>query len=192
MIDRACGKLSIARQVVLLSLSRASVYRRSCGESSENLTLMRRIDEVFLEHPFFGSRQMRRFLCRDGFEINRKHVRRLMRLMGLQAIYQKPRTSDPHPGQKVYRYLPRGLEITRANQVWCADISYIPMRKGFLYLVSIMDWFSRKVLAWRLSNTMIQVFAWKPLKRRWQNTTVRRSSTPIRAGSSRRSSGSTS
>lgn len=164
MIDRACGKLSIARQVALLSVSRASVYRCRRGEPPENLALMRRIDAAILEHPFFGSRQMTRFLRREGHDINRKRVRRLMRLMGLQALYQKPRTSDPHPGHKVYPYLLRGLTVNRANHVWCADISYIPMRKGFLYLVSIMDWHSRKILAWRLSNTMDTAFCAEALE----------------------------
>ncbi len=163
MIDRECGKLSIARQVGLLSVSRASVYRHSRGESPENLALMRRIDEIFLEYPFFGSRQMTRFLRREGHEAGRHRVR-IMRLMGLKAIYQKPRTSDPHPGHRVYPYLLRGLRIARANHVWCADISYIPMRKGFLSLVTIMDWFSRKVLAWRLSNTMDTTFCTEALE----------------------------
>jgi putative transposase len=115
---------------------------------------MRRIDGHFLECPFYGSRQMTRQLQRDGYDVSRKRVRRLMRLMGLNAIYRKPRTSDPHPAHRIYPYLLRGLAITRANHVWCADITYIPMRRGFLYLVSIMDWYSRRVLSWRLSNTM--------------------------------------
>ena len=115
---------------------------------------MRLIDAQFLETPWYGSRQMARHLRRLGYTVGRKRVRRLMRLMGLQAIYQAPRTSDPHPDHRIYPYLLRGLEIERANQVWCTDITYIPMRRGFLYLVAIMDWWSRKVLAWRLSNTM--------------------------------------
>jgi putative transposase len=141
-----------------LGVSRTSVYRCPRGESAENLALMRRIDEAFLEHPFFGSRQMARFLRRDGVIAGRHRVRRLMRLMGLRAIYRAPRTSDPHPGHKVYPYLLRDLAVTRANQVWCTDISYIPMRRGFLYLVTIMDWYSRKILSWRLSNTMDTAF----------------------------------
>jgi putative transposase len=115
---------------------------------------MRRIDELFMKYPFYGSRQMMRHLRREGVCIGRHRVRRLMRLMGLQAIYQAPRTSTPHPKHKVYPYLLKGLTIDRPNQVWCADITYIPMRCGFLYLVAIMDWATRHVLSWRLSNTM--------------------------------------
>jgi putative transposase len=138
----------------LVSISRSSFYYEGKGESRLNLNLMRLIDEQFLETPWYGSRQMARHLRRLGYCVGRKRVRRLMRLMGLQAIYQAPRTSDPHPAHRVYPYLLRGLEIDRANQVWCTDITYIPMRRGFLYLVAIIDWWSRKVLAWRLSNTM--------------------------------------
>jgi putative transposase len=115
---------------------------------------MRRIDEQYLETPWYGARQMTRHLRRQGHAVNRKRIGRLMRLMGLFAIYQKPKTSEPHPQHKVYPYLLRGLTIDRPNQVWCADISYLPLRRGFLYLVAIMDWASRKVLSWRLSNTM--------------------------------------
>jgi putative transposase len=120
---------------------------------------MRAIDELFMAYPFLGSRQMVRFLVRQGYHgVGRHRVRRLMRLMGLRTLYQKPRTSDPHPQHKVYPYLLKGLEITRPNQVWSTDITYIPMRKGFLYLVAIMDWHSRKVLSWRLSNTLDTAF----------------------------------
>ena len=115
---------------------------------------MRLIDAQFMETPFYGSRQMARHLRRLGHEVNRKRVRRLMRLMGVEAIYQRPRTSDPHPEHKIYPYLLRDMMIDRPDQVWCADITYLPMRKGFLYLVAIMDWASRRVLAWKLSNTM--------------------------------------
>ena len=115
---------------------------------------MRRIDELFLKYPFYGSRQMVRQLRRDGVRTGRHRVRRLMRLMGLQAIYPAPRTSDPHPSHRVYPYLLKGMTIDRPNQVWCADITYIPVQRGFLYLVAIMDWATRHVLAWRLSNTM--------------------------------------
>ena len=124
------------------------------GESPENLALMRRIDELFMKHPFYGSRQMARHLRREGIEAGRHRVRRLMRLMGLEAIYQAPRTSQPHPAHRIYPYLLTGMAIDRANQVWCADITYIPVQRGFLYLVAIMDWATRHVLAWRLSNTM--------------------------------------
>ena len=154
MIDPGHGRLGIARQCGLVSISRSSFYYEGKGESPLNLNLMRLIDAQFLETPWYGSRQMARHLRRLGYGVGRKRVRRLMRLMGLSAIYQKPRTSDPHPDHRIYPYLLRGLSIERANQVWSTDITYIPMRRGFLYLVAIMDWWSRKVLAWRLSNTM--------------------------------------
>ena len=145
---------SVSRQCKLVSISRSSFYRTPRGESPENLALMRRIDELFLKYPFYGSRQMVRQLRRDGVRVGRHRVRRLMRLMGLEAIYQAPRTSAPHPAHRIYPYLLRRMTIDRPNQVWCADITYIPVRRGFLYLVAIMDWATRHVLAWRLSNTM--------------------------------------
>ena len=154
MVDPGHPRLSIVRQCELVSITRASFYRRPTGESEENLALMRLIDEAFLECPFYGARQMARHLRRLGWCIGRKRVRRLMKKIGLSPIYQAPKTSAPHPQHKVYPYLLRHLAIERPNQVWCADVTYIPMRRGFLYLVAIMDWFSRKVLAWRLSNTM--------------------------------------
>jgi putative transposase len=154
MISRDHPGLSLSRQCDLLSISRSSFYYVLKGESPENLALMRRIDELFLKYPFYGSRQMVRQLRREGVRIGRHRVRRLMRLMGLQAIYQAPRTSDPHPEHRIYPYLLRNLVIDRPNQVWCADITYIPVQRGFLYLVAIMDWATRHVLAWRLSNTM--------------------------------------
>ena len=154
MIRRDRPGLSLGRQCGLLSISRSSFYYVLKGESPENLALMRRIDELFLKYPFYGSRQMVRQLRREGIRVGRHRVRRLMRLMGLQAIYQPPRTSDPHPEHRIYPYLLRNLEVNRPNQVWCADITYIPVQRGFLYLVAIMDWASRHVLAWRLSNTM--------------------------------------
>jgi putative transposase len=154
MIDRTNPKLSITRQCRILSISRSSFYYATKGESEANLALMRRIDELFMKYPFYGSRQMVRHLRREGVEVGRHRVRRLMRLMGLEAIYQAPRTSDPHPAHRIYPYLLRGMEINRANQVWCSDITYIPVQHGFLYLVAIMDWATRHVLAWRLSNTM--------------------------------------
>ncbi|MGH9893436.1 MAG: IS3 family transposase [bacterium] len=154
MIDPDHPRLSIVRQCALVSISRASFYRQPAGESPENLELMRLIDEAFLEMPWYGARQMARHLRRLGWCIGRKRVRRLMRKIGLAPIYQAPRTSEPHPRHKIYPYLLRHMTIERPNQVWCADVTYIPMRRGFLYLVAIMDWASRKVLAWRLSNTM--------------------------------------
>jgi len=147
-------RLSLRRQCRLLSLSRSALYYTPVGESAENLALMKLIDRQFLETPWYGSRQMARWLRRQGRSVGRHRVRRLMRKMRLAAIYQPPRTSKPNPQHKIYPYLLKDLEITRPNHVWCTDITYIPMRRGFLYLVAIMDWATRKVLAWRLSNTM--------------------------------------
>jgi putative transposase len=146
--------LSLSRQCRLLSIGRSSFYYAHRGESAENLALMRRIDELFLKYPFYGSRQMVRQLRREGISAGRHRVRRLMRLMGLEAIYQAPRTSTPHPQHRIYPYLLRNLTVVRPDHVWCADITYIPVRRGFLYLIAIMDWATRHVLAWRLSNTM--------------------------------------
>ena len=154
MIQRDQPGLSLSRQCEILAISRSSFYYTLKGESARNLALMRRIDELFLKYPFYGSRQMVRQLRREGVCIGRHRVRRLMRLMGFQAIYQKPRTSAPHPEHRIYPYLLGNLQISRPNQVWCADITYIPVSRGFLYLVAIMDWATRHVLAWRLSNTM--------------------------------------
>ncbi len=154
MILRDHPDLSLSRQCRLLRISRSSFYYAPKGESPQNLALMRRIDELFLKYPFYGSRQMARQLRREGIEAGRHRVRRLMRLMGLEAIYQAPRTSQPHPAHRIYPYLLTGMAIDRPNQVWCADITYIPVQRGFLYLVAIMDWATRHVLAWRLSNTM--------------------------------------
>lgn len=152
MIDRA-DPLSMSQQCRILSLSRSSVYYQPVPLSEGDLELMRRIDEIHLKIPFFGSRRIRDQLDRDGYKVNRKKVRRLMELMGICALYPKRRTSLPDRGHTIYPYLLRGLSIERPNQVWAADICFIPMAKGFVYLVVIMDWASRKVLAWRLSNT---------------------------------------
>ena len=154
MIEREHDLLSVSRQCQLVGLSRSTWYYRAVGESAETLALMQRIDGLYLEYPFYGSRQMMRHLAREGKRVGRHRVRRLMRLLGLEAIYRKPRTSVANPDHRVYPYLLRGLTIERPNQVWCADITYIPVKGGFLYLVAIMDWASRRVLAWRLSNTM--------------------------------------
>ena len=136
MIWRDHPDLSLSRQCRLLSISRSTFYYAPKGESPENLALMRRIDELFLKYPFYGSRQMARQLRREGIEVGRHRVRRLMRLMGLEAIYQAPRTSMPHPAHRIYPYLLKGFAIDRPNQVWCADITYIPVQRGFLYLVA--------------------------------------------------------
>jgi putative transposase len=145
-------------QCALIGLPRSSLYYEAAPETAENLKLMRLIDEQYLKRPFFGSRQMTLWFQRHGYVINRKRVQRLMRLMGLEAIYAKPRTSMPGKGHQVYPYLLRGLEIIRPNQVWGADITYVPLARGFLYLVAILDWYSRYVLSWRLSNSLEESF----------------------------------
>jgi len=154
LIEADHPELSIRRQCELLELNRASWYYEPVPESAENLAWMRRLDEQYLATPFFGSRQMTAWFQRQGFTVNRKRVQRLMRLMSLEAIYAKPRTTQRHPGHKTYPYLLRDLTITRPDQVWGADITYVPLRHGFLYLVAILDWYSRYVLAWRLSNSL--------------------------------------
>jgi putative transposase len=141
--------LSVVRQCELLGLARSSCYYAPAAETAENLALMRRIDELYLERPYFGSRRMA-----DVLSVNRKRVQRLMRRMGIEAIYHKRRTSQPGAGHKIYPYLLRDVEITRRDQVWSSDITYIPMRRGFFYLTAVIDWHSRYVLAWRLSNTL--------------------------------------
>jgi putative transposase len=137
-----------------LSIARSSFYYAPKSETEQNLSLMRLIDEQFLETPFFGVRQMTWRLRNDGHLVNEKRIRRLMRLTALMPIYQKPNTSRPGCGHKTNPYLLRGPRVDRPNQVWCSDITYLPMRRGFLYLVAIMDWHTRKVLAWRISNTL--------------------------------------
>jgi len=154
MIERTHPKLSVGAQCRLLSISRSSFYYAPQGETAMNLDLMLLVDKQFLDTPFYGVRQMTWHLQNEGHAVNEKRIRRLMRLMRLMPIYQKPNTSKPAKGHKTYPYLLGGLRIDRPNQVWCADITYLPMRKGFLYLVAIMDWFTRKVLAWRVSNTL--------------------------------------
>ncbi len=154
MIETEHPSLSVVRQCELVSISRSSFYYQPVGETAETLALMRLIDAQFLETPWYGSRQMARHLRRDGHEVGRKRVRRLMAVMGLAPIYQRPRTTVPNSKHRIWPYLLRGMVIDRPNQVWCTDITYIPMRRGFLYLVAVMDWSTRKVLSWRVSNTM--------------------------------------
>ncbi len=155
LVDCDHGGLSIRRQCKLLGVARSGVYRPSpAANDDDDLALMRRIDELFTAWPFLGSRRMTVMLRAERHAINRKCVRRLMRKMGIAALGPKPCTSKPAPGHKIFRYLLRGVAIERSNQVWCADITYIPIGRGFLYLVAVMDWASRAVLAWRLSNTM--------------------------------------
>jgi putative transposase len=154
MIDAKDPKLSVSNQCRLLTLNRSTYYYKKKPVKPEDLELMRIIDEQYLKTPSWGTRSMRNYLRRLGYKINRKRVQRLMRLMGLEAIYPKPKTSRPHPAHKVYPYLLRNMIVERPNQVWTADITYIPMSRGFMYLVAVMDWHSRKVLSWRISNTL--------------------------------------
>jgi putative transposase len=163
MIDRE-HTLPLTRQSQILNLSRSSLYYRVVPVSDRDLELMRRIDEIHLKYPFMGSRSIRDQLEAMGHKVGRQHISTLMRKMGIAALYRKPRLSKPHPEHKVYPYLLRGMEITRANHVWSSDITYIPMARGFCYLVAIMDWASRKVLAWRLSNTLDASFCTEALE----------------------------
>jgi putative transposase len=153
-LDRAHRVLSIRRQCQLLGLARSGVYRTPAPANDNDLALMRRIDELFTAWPFLGSRRIARMLRGDGEAVNRKRIQRLMRLMGIAALGPKPRTNTPAPGHRIFPYLLRSLRIDRPNQVWAADITYLPIGRGFLYLVAVMDWASRAVRSWRLSNTM--------------------------------------
>jgi putative transposase len=153
MIDRS-HDLSIVRQAEVLNISRGSVYYKPKPVSAADLALMRRLDELHLERPFAGSRMLRDFLNREGFPVGRRRVATLMKRMGIEAIYRRPNTSKPAPGHKIYPYLLRGLKVDRPNQVWATDITYIPMARGFVYLVAVVDWFSRRVLSHRVSITM--------------------------------------
>jgi putative transposase len=154
MLEPGDGKLPLSRQCRLLGISRSSLYYKPSSVKTGDLELMRLIDEQYLKTPFYGSRSMTDHLKRQGHPVNRKRIQRLMRQMGLEAIYPKPHTSRKHPGHKVYPYLLRDLAVVRPNQVWAADITYIPMNRGFMFLVAVMDWHSRKVLSWKLSNTL--------------------------------------
>src|SRR5271168_1747999 len=164
MLDRADKSLSVRRQCALLGVARSGVYRPRKPANDNDAALMRRIDELFTAWPFFGSRRVKAMLRAEGVFVNRKRVQRLMRLMGIAALGPKPRTSKPAPGHRIYPYLLRNLTIGRANHVWAADITYIPIGRGFLYLVAIIDWASRAVLAWRLSNTMDSAFCVEALE----------------------------
>jgi putative transposase len=164
MLDHAHGELSIRRQCQLLGIARSGVYDERRPANDNELGLMRRLDELFTQWPFLGSRRLARLLRGEGHAINRKRVQRLMRKMGIAALGPKPRTTKPAPGHKIYPYLLRGLVIDRPNQVSAADITYIPMGRGFLYLVAVMDWASRAVLSWRLSNTMDASFCVEALE----------------------------
>jgi putative transposase len=154
MVERENPALSVSQQCRLLAISRSAVYRKPAEVSPEDLAIMALIDRQYLVRPYYGSRRMAAWLATQGHLVNRKRIQRLMRLLGLVAIYQRPNTSKPAAAHKIFPYLLGGLAIERVNQVWCSDVTYIPMAKGFLYLVVIMDWVSRAVLAWRLSNTL--------------------------------------
>jgi putative transposase len=151
MIERD-HELPLSQQCQVLEISRSSQYYRPVAVSQTDLALMRAIDELHLAYPFYGSRRMRNALGDQGFKVGRRHVQTLMDKMGIEALYPKPRLSEPHPGHKVWPYLLREVAVTRPNQVWACDITYVPLAKGFAYLVAIIDWYSRKVLSWRLSN----------------------------------------
>jgi putative transposase len=153
MIDRS-HDLPITKQAKVLNVSRGSVYYLPRPPSAADLALMRRIDELHLDFPFAGSRMLRDLLTAEGFRTGRRHVATLMKRMGIQAVYRKPSTSKPAPGHKIYPYLLRDLPVTRPNQVWAMDLTYVPMARGFVYLAAVIDWFSRRVLSWRVSITM--------------------------------------
>ena len=156
--------LPVARQAKVLNISRGSVYYRPRPVPAADLAIMRRIDELHLDCPFAGSRMLRDILRREGFTIGRRHVATLMKRIGIEAIYRRPNTSKPAPGHKIYPYLLRGLKVDRPNHVWAMDITYIPMARGFVYLAAVVDWFSRRVLAWRLSITMEAAFCIEALE----------------------------
>jgi putative transposase len=162
-------ELPIAKQAEELEIGRSTVYYRPRPVSDADLMLMRRIDELHLNYPFAGSRMLRDMLSQQGFEVGRRHVRTLMRQMAIEAIYRRPNTSKPAPGHRIYSYLLRGLAITRPNQVWAMDITYIPMARGFVYLAAVVDWFSRRVLAWKLSITMDVSFCIEALEEALSN-----------------------
>jgi putative transposase len=163
MIDRE-HDLPITKQAEVLSISRGSVYYLPRPVSDADLKLMRRLDELHLELPFAGSRMLRHLLAAEGSKVGRRHVATLMRRMGIEALYRRPRTTKPEPGHKIYPYLLRGIEIERPNQVWAMDITYIPMARGFVYLAVVLDWFTRRVLSWRVSITMEAAFCVETLE----------------------------
>ena len=157
MIDRN-HSLALTKQTALLGISRGSVYYEPVPVSTTDLALMRQLDELHIEFPFAGSRMLRSLLASQGIKVGRRHVTTLMRIMGIEAVYRRPNTSKPTPGHRIYPYLLRGLTIDRPNHVWATDITYIPMARGFVYLAAVMDWFTRRILAWQLSNTLEATF----------------------------------
>lgn len=165
LIDPQDAVLPVSRQCALLALSRSTWYYRSCADDTEDMALMRALDEQYTATPFYGVRRMTHALRQQGYEINPKRVRRLMHLLGLEALYPKPRTSVPAPGHTIYPYLLRGTKIVRVNQVWSTDITYIRLQQGFVYLAAVLDWHSRFVLSWELSNTLESGFCVSALER---------------------------
>ena len=165
MVERGHAEISVRRQCELLGVNRSGLYYEPVGESEENLALMRLLDEQFTRTPFYGSRRMTEWLATVGHAVNRKRVSRLMELLGIEAVYPKPKLSQPGEGHRIYPYLLRGTTVERVNQVWSTDITYIRMAQGFVYLVAVMDWFSRFVLSWSLSLTMEVDFCIEALKR---------------------------
>ena len=163
MIDRDHA-LSVTKQAEVVGIARSTVYYLPRPVSAADLELMRQIDKLHTEFPFAGARMLRRLLAANGSKVGRRHVKTLMRKMGIEALYRRPRTSKPEPGHKIYPYLLRGMEITRPNQVWAMDITYIPMTRGFVYLAVVLDWFSRRVLSWRVSITMEAAFCVETLQ----------------------------
>jgi len=167
MIDRS-DKLPVVQQCALLGLSRSSVYYTPKSASESDLSLMRRIDGLHLNHPFAGSRMLRDLLGQDGLKVGRRHVSTLMKKMGIEALYRRPNTSRKQPQHRIFPYLLRGLEITEANHVWAMDITYVPMRKGFVYLAAVLDWATRRVLSWRLSNSLTTDFCIEAVEEAFQ------------------------
>jgi putative transposase len=163
MIDRS-HDLPVQRQAKVLTLARSTVYYKPRPVSAEDLALMRRLDELHLDYPFAGARMLRLLLQREGTRVGRRRIATVMKRMGIQALYRRPNSSKPEPGHKIYPYLLRGVKIERPNQVWATDLTYIPMARGFCYLVAVIDWFTRKVLAWRLSITMDAAFCIEALE----------------------------
>ena len=184
MIDRN-HKLPLGRQAKALGLSRSSLYYEPRPVSPTDLAIMRRIDGLHLDYPFAGSRMLRDLLRGEGIDIGRERVATMMRHMGIEALCPRPNTSKPAPGHKIFPYLLRSLDIVRPNQAWAMDITYIPMARGFVYLAAVLDWFSRRVLSWRLSITLEAEFCIvKRLKKRWPGTVPQKSSTPTRGANS--------
>jgi putative transposase len=164
LVDWGHADLSVRRQCELLGVNRSGLYYESAGESEENLRYMRLIDEQYTKTPFYGSRKMTKWLVNEGYPVNRKRISRLMEVMGIEAVYPKPKLSQPGEGHKIYPYLLRGTTVERVNQVWSTDITYIRMAQGFVYLVAVMDWFSRYVLSWSVSLTMEIDFCMEALR----------------------------